>query len=41
MYSSAACPIAMVAQFPWQPDWNINNFFILSHIELIFGTQVS
>ena len=40
MKASAAYLIAMVTQFPWQPDRN-NNFFVLSHIGLIFGTQVS
>ena len=41
MKASAAYLVVMVTQFPWQPDCNINNFFVLSHIELIFGTQVS
>ena len=40
MKASAAYLVAMVAQFPWQPDLN-NNLFVLSHIKLIFGTKVS
>ena len=25
----------MIIQLPWQPEWNLKNFFILSHIEFI------
>ena len=41
MKASTAYLIAMVTQFPWQPDRNINNLFVLSHIKLVFGTKVS
>ena len=41
MKASAAYLVAMVTQFPLQPDRNIDNFFVLSHIEHIFGKQVS
>ena len=38
MKASAAYFVVMVTKFPWQSDWNINYFFVLSHIEYIFGT---
>ena len=37
---SASLLIAMVTLLPWQPQWNLINSFVLSHIELVVATEV-
>ena len=32
---------AMVTQLPWQPERNLNYFFVLNCIEFMFGMEVS
>ena len=33
--------IAMVTRLPWQPQCYVNNSFVLSLIEVIFGMKLS
>ena len=39
-YASATYLIAMVTKLPWQPQLYVNNSFVLSWIESIFGIEV-
>ena len=37
---SASYLIPVVTLLPWQPQWNLINSFVLSHIELVVATEV-
>ena len=39
--ASAIYLVVMVTQLPWQPEWNLNNSSILSHVEFTFDMKVA
>ena len=39
--ATAIYHVTLVNQLPWQSEWNLNNFFVLSSTEFIFGMDAT